>query len=320
MNSTRTPRSGITIDPFDGDQTKYRTFLRQLQLLYLVEEETYNTPARKIQRALASMTGGFAEEWANARTDEFIATGNFGSWSGFQDLMDRTFQTSNLRDEAFAKLRALKQRKLAAREFFTQFDYLAGLAGLNEAQHGHVLIDMLKVSINFDLLDRLYTADALPTTYTGWKEKTIRLDDLRIQRREIGNYARPPLMYAPRPTTTPAPSAPRTTAPADPNAMAIDRQKTPVTCYNCRKTGHISRNCPQPATSDTLARRAAAPNRFRNVTILPRGVPANDEELIEPTPVDAASLEEEIAKLKDTMELLRKENDSLRQDFCTGKE
>ena len=106
--------------------------------------------------------------------------------------------------------------------------------------------------------------------------------------------------------------------------MAVDRQKTPVTCYNCRETGHISRNCPKPATPETLARRVASPNRFRSVTILPRGTATDDlAPLTNPAPapaIDLSALEQEIALLKDTVGLLKKENDTLRQDFCTGKE
>jgi hypothetical protein len=66
------------------------------------------------------------------------------------------------------------------------------------------------------------------------------------------------------------------------------------------------------------------PNRFRSITILSRDPPAdNSAPLTNPASAPAinlSALEQEIALLKDTVGLLKKENDTLRQDFCTGKE
>ena len=94
--------------------------------------------------------------------------------------------------------------------------------------------------------------------------------------------------------------------------MMVDRQKTPLTCYNCRRVGHISRNCPSPATPETLARRSATPNKFRAFAT---------DSAPPPNPgIDVSSLVEEIAKLRESVGALQKENNELRQDFCAGKE
>ena len=98
----------------------------------------------------------------------------------------------------------------------------------------------------------------------------------------------------------------------NPNAMVVDRQKTLVTCYNCRKTGHISQICLSPATPKTPTHCSTAPKQFQafSATL----VPALALE------VDVASLVEEIAKLQSMMSALQEENKGLRQEFCTGKE
>ncbi|PFH45054.1 hypothetical protein AMATHDRAFT_116965, partial [Amanita thiersii Skay4041] len=86
----------------------------------------------------------------------------------------------------------------------------------------------------------------LPTTLEGWYELTIRLD--RQWRQAVAEQKTFAARGAPtnQPQSSTQPQQWRSlmqTASRDPNAMQVDRNRTPIRCYNCSQTGHIARAC-----------------------------------------------------------------------------
>jgi hypothetical protein len=316
--SNPTPRamsngsSGIQVEGFDGSKARYRMFMRQVLLLFAAENERFQTDAQKIYFILNRMSTGYAEEWANARMDRIIEENNAGTWIDFHRDLTTEFSDANETNKALGQLRALRQSGKSAHEFFTEFDFLFRQAKLTVLNHESILIDMLKQGLNGPLVEKIYAGEHFPVTYDNWKNKAIWLDDLWQEYKLLRRSKAPPT----RTTVTQPGNRTPAAAPAPPthDPMVVDRNQptsAPFICYNCNGAGHMSRNCPMPPRPCMQKVRAVEAKEDKplpstpNITIEQR-----------PKPVSKEELEEDLARLKDMVELKEK----ALKDFVTGKD
>ncbi|PFH45038.1 hypothetical protein AMATHDRAFT_163584 [Amanita thiersii Skay4041] len=88
----------------------------------------------------------------------------------------------------------------------------------------------------------------LPTTLEGWYELTIRLDrqwrQAQVEKKiftacfnqQTQRNWQPPANRTQQPQWRPLTQSTQ----RDPNAMQVDRNQSPIRCYNCGQTGHIA--------------------------------------------------------------------------------
>src|ERR1700730_14789582 len=77
-------RLDLSVAPFDGQKRNFRTFLRSLHLLYMVNPTDYATDLAKVLFALSKIAGeGFAAEWVNMKAEEILGSGEAGTWVVF---------------------------------------------------------------------------------------------------------------------------------------------------------------------------------------------------------------------------------------------
>ncbi|PFH45131.1 hypothetical protein AMATHDRAFT_119011, partial [Amanita thiersii Skay4041] len=148
---------------------------------------------------------------------------------------------------AILKLTTMKQGTKPTEEHIQCFKQAYSHSGYQETAGIHEL----KRSLNTPLLDKCMQVLELPTTLEKWYELVIRLDrqwrqaiaerkvfaarQNRTNNQQQGSTQR---NWQPQPWRSPAQSAQR-----DPNAMQVDRNRSPIRCYNCGQPGHMAGNC-----------------------------------------------------------------------------
>jgi hypothetical protein len=214
-------------DPFDGRKSEYRRFRRQFGLFITANRSAFVEEASMIWFVLSYMKGGDAELWANVYVDKAIESNDWGQWTDFLDQMTKDFGDSTEPHKALEELGKLQQGKKTAAEFFLRFEQLADAAGVDLDRYPNATLYVEK-NVQRVLIDQLYQSDNPPVTYRDYKRRITVMDEMR-RRRET--------QTAPRQNFTPRPK--------DTSAMEVDRSQKKETrsCFQCRKEGHLARNC-----------------------------------------------------------------------------
>jgi Retrotransposon gag protein/Zinc knuckle len=256
MANTPTVRLPVNApDPFNGDKTKFSAFLRQIKINFAANPEVFTTHVSKILYTLSYMREGVAGSWSEVFIDGALASNSWGDWNAFEEKLKDSFGDPNERRNMQNALDALRQGKKTAEEYFLEFDQLAFRAGYATG-HDEELIRILEKNIIPSLIDKVYNADTLPSTYQGWRSKIIALDQL-ARRREVQRQAnrtfwsdRRDMVLVPktvdRPTTSGKPSTPNVGKVYGGLGQPMDTDRARFrsgNCFRCGGTGHFVRDC-----------------------------------------------------------------------------
>lgn len=250
INKLRQMDAGRKLKPeapgiYDGTGSKAQGFLLELDMYFdaLGVEDQH----QKIIYALSKIRGGTGEvatHWANStrtliQQRKAEGTQHFNSWEQFKVTLTSHFVLQPSSETAIENLRALEMGTKTCEEYTVLFQGYASQSGYNNA----ALLEEYKRGLNKRLRDKIYGLIPMPTTIDDWAAKACLLDkQFRIaktqytkedQGRDKGKV--------PERRWTPRESAPVPTR--DPNAMDIDRNRTPMICYTCGKQGHRSDAC-----------------------------------------------------------------------------
>jgi hypothetical protein len=201
--ATGTLHSLITIPKsFDGDETKYPTWKRQVKLYVKANGAQLPDDESKQLVALSYMQEGKAARWANAAIDHMLG-GTFGqnitttaavpatastpavpavttfavfTWDQFWGLADNVFNPPDVQNDAAIKLADLQQGSMVAEVFFIEFDMQAGLAGYDDSTFDTMKIRLANQQLNKALVDNIHNTASLPTTWQPYKDRAIALN------------------------------------------------------------------------------------------------------------------------------------------------
>ena len=259
MSSTPKPTELRIGSPkaFDGSYEKAIPWLNSVVFYLTVNDEVYNTDAKKIAFALPYMTEGPALTWAttfrhNALVGTTIAMGTFAVFiANFKTAFEHHDVKSNAIAWLSTKRMIKKPRKDGRRDEYspplTEYTSLfQNHVAMSSISDENVLIGYYSAGIPPALMRRIMSMDTIPTTIDSWYKKAIHFQTQWDRADEIARRnVRPSHSYQ---MFSPSPSKSR-----DPNAMDVDTIKISKLTPKERKRCQEKDSASAAGNLDTLA-------------------------------------------------------------------
>jgi hypothetical protein len=233
-------------EEFTGEAEKARDFVHQCEMYFRAKASKFPTDESKIRYFDSRMKDEgkkYPRRWATMRERIYLLSG-FPTWDKHKaDFLD-TYQSPDPRAEAMSRLHAITQGDRSVHEFNVEFNTLLAEAGVINPDADESMAQQYVRALDHKLVDKLLLVVPDHAPLSLWQNHALIIDNRRrivksIRQRKDHTH------YSNHSTT----SNSNTTSTPDPNAMEIDAittRKTGVKCYNCRREGHIARECRAP--------------------------------------------------------------------------
>jgi hypothetical protein len=260
-------------DKFNGTASKADAFFQQVYLYTTANQDVYNTNEDKIMFILSFMKSGVAGCWANVVVDEAMAsttTSPWGTYATFLAKAKKVFVNPNKLTNTQHQLTNLQQGTETVEEFFVEFEQAWHNTGYSTG-YNPVLIKKLDLAVNKQVVDKIYDLMVIPTTYNDYKKKAINLNNnqcclvsmchMHSSTLSTPSTSKSFSMNKPLPPwPDSSPSKPVVTKKdltgtifgGKGQPMVIDQAAywKESCCFNCHKTRHIARDCPEKKSLD----------------------------------------------------------------------
>jgi hypothetical protein len=251
---------------FDGDRSRGQAFLRSCQTYILLCPESFSDDQTKIVWALSYMKSGRAAKWA-ARVfrweEENSGNTKFLDWDDFRSEFRKEFCPANSEAAAINKLEstAYYQRTRSVDDYLDEFLDLIAESGYADSK---TLVVKFRRGLDPQIQNAVATMTSgrpSDTAPSAWYDAARNIDQNRASNEAFRSAhrapapfsnplrAHPPFSAPPLPPTTTRPFTAQTRpTPSYPVPMEVDRNRSrappSVTCFRCRKPGHMTPDCP----------------------------------------------------------------------------
>jgi Ty3 transposon capsid-like protein/Zinc knuckle len=241
---------------FDGKRNELDDFVQDIQLYLAINDDVYDSDKKRIAYTLSFMSEGDAKSWKgqflrNATTPTGV---DLGTWAQFLTDLKAAFQPYDAPGDALEELTTLKMGNTSIEDHIAKYKILLVKSGVSDTSPS--AIDYFRRTLNVPLQRKIMELPTPPTNLKEWYEWANRLDN---------NFRKMQRIFGRGQTTTnngKGKEEPRRRwnfQRKDPNAMDVDTITTTMNamtveerekfmkeglCFRCRKTGHISRDCP----------------------------------------------------------------------------
>src|SRR6201989_389600 len=253
-------------DKYDGNRSKYDTFVMQLSLKFISRPDIFHTSQAKLAYAGSFLTDD-AARWfkPNVKANENI---DFASYQEFLDGLRAGFADSDEKATAERKLRELRQDGSTS-AYYSKFDSYASPLDWNDAAK----LSGFKAGLNDEIKDALSNHLEQPKTYVEFASYAIQLGnqlyDRRQQKRKESSHDKkkkdkkktdenPPSTV----TTVTSTASGTHPGPMDLSAGKISQEEKnrrikEDLCNYCGDDGHYAATCPKKSRRARQQGRAA---------------------------------------------------------------
>jgi Ty3 transposon capsid-like protein/Zinc knuckle len=245
--------------PFTGDRSKLLKFVYDCTLHLTLNQKIYDNDLKKISFVLSFMEGEAAiwKERFMAEAMRKMEKGenlDLGTWKEFTEAVNASFSPYDALGDALEEMKTLCLKTDGSiDEHIAKFKILVNKSQIE--RESAVMVDLFRETLTPTLQRRILMLEVPPRDLKGWYDWASRLDNQfkraqRIMGQTAQNYGKRDEKKKEEKRWT----FPRKQE-RDPNAMDVDslstQERTKLmkkgACFNCKKHGHLARDCPDKA-------------------------------------------------------------------------
>ena len=209
---------------------------------------------KPVRAVLSRLEGPKAGSFARTRL-EILNSGTAYTWACMCSELEELFHSANQKDWARKKLRELKQGRMTINEWIIKFQTYSQAAQLDQGQ----LVDIIEQNIDPSIIWKIIEEDTRPTDPADYLTKVRNIGQKRQLTQFLG-ITGPSRQRDPNAMDVSA----LDTASDEESEMEINaftrgkgKARTPncnkklPSCFNCRKLGHMAKECKIPSTRCT---------------------------------------------------------------------